>query len=58
MGFQMGEDDRPFSQRMWGLGRGGMSPTPGGRRGCMFMLAAVLAIVTISVIILVVVGAF
>jgi len=58
MGFQMGEDDRPFSQRMWGLGRGGKSPTPGGRQGCMFMLAAALVVIVIVVVILVALGAF
>jgi hypothetical protein len=58
MGFQMGEDDRPFSQRMWGLGRGGMSPTPGGRRGCMLMLAAALVVIVIVLVILAVGGAF
>ncbi len=52
MGFQMGEDDRPFSERMWGLGRVGMSPTPGGRRGCMLLLAGGLLLLLLALLVI------
>ena len=54
MGFQMGEDDRPFSERMWGLGGRQLSPTPGGRRGCMLMLVAAFVGIVVVLIALVV----
>jgi hypothetical protein len=55
MGFQMGGDDKPFSQRMWGLGRR-VSPRPGARRGCMFVLIAA-AVVLVAVLIIAVIAA-
>jgi hypothetical protein len=53
----MGDEDRPFSQRMWGLGRR-VSPRPGVRRGCMFVLMFGLVVFVAILVIWAVAGIF
>jgi hypothetical protein len=52
MGFQMGDEDAPFSQRMWGLGARWV-PSPRGRRGCMVMLIATFVLLMLVLIVMV-----
>jgi hypothetical protein len=53
----MGGDDRPFSQRMWGLGRR-VSPRSGVRRGCMFVLIVAAVVMVAMLIVAVILWAF
>lgn len=46
----MGPDDRPFSERMWGLGRQ-LSPSDRGRQGCMVLLVGALVLVVVVLLI-------
>jgi len=57
VGFQMGPEDRPFSERYWGLGRQ-IAPTAAGRRGCLLMLGAAFVLIVVAVVIALVAGTF
>jgi hypothetical protein len=57
VGFRMGGDDAPFSQRMWGLGAR-MAPTARGRSGCTIMLVVTLIVIVAALIFAAVIGTF
>ena len=46
----MGPEDRPFSERMWGMGRR-VVPTARGRQGCMVLLLVGFALIVVVVVI-------
>ena len=46
----MGPEDRPFSERMWGLGRQ-LSPSDRGRQGCMILLIGSLVLIVVVLLI-------
>ena len=57
VGFPMGPEDRPFSERYWGLGRQ-LAPMAAGRRGCLPILVAALVVIVVAVGVALVAGTF